>query len=46
MAAASLTLGLIHCFIWIKQRGRYAYLLFFILATLVLLLLWVFGRGG
>lgn len=32
MSAASLTLGLIHLFIWLKQRSQYAHLLFFALA--------------
>jgi two-component system, LuxR family, sensor kinase FixL len=32
MTAASLTLGVIHLFIWLKQRSQYANLLFFALA--------------
>jgi len=32
MTAASLTLGVIHLFIWLKQRAQYANLLFFTLA--------------
>ena len=32
MAAASLTLGVIHLFVWTKQRTQYAHLLFFALA--------------
>ena len=33
MSAASLTLGVIHLFVWFKQRLRYAHLLFFALAV-------------
>ena len=33
MAAASLTLGLIHLFVWFKQRSQVAHLLFFALAV-------------
>jgi PAS domain S-box-containing protein len=32
MIAASLTLGVIHLFVWLKQRSQYAHLLFFALA--------------
>ncbi len=32
MSAASLTLGVIHLFVWSKQRSQYAHLLFFALA--------------
>ncbi len=32
MTAASLTLGVIHLFVWLKQRSQYAHLLFFALA--------------
>jgi len=32
MSAASLTLGVIHLFVWLKQRSQYAHLLFFALA--------------
>ena len=32
MSAASLTLGVIHLFVWLKQRSLYAHLLFFALA--------------
>jgi PAS domain S-box-containing protein len=32
MSAASLTLGIIHLFVWFKQRSQYAHLLFFSLA--------------
>src|SRR5208282_5229596 len=32
MSAASLTLGVIHLFVWFKQRPQYAHLLFFALA--------------
>ena len=32
MSAASLTLGLIHLFVWFKQKANYAHLLFFALA--------------
>ena len=32
MIAASLTLGVIHLFVWAKQRSQYAHLLFFALA--------------
>ncbi|MCC6195558.1 MAG: hypothetical protein IT518_13935, partial [Burkholderiales bacterium] len=32
MAAASLTLGAIHLFVWFRQRSDYAHLLFFVLA--------------
>lgn len=32
MAAASLTLGVVHLFVWFKQRSDYAHLLFFALA--------------
>ncbi|MEO8507601.1 MAG: hypothetical protein ABI593_08235, partial [Betaproteobacteria bacterium] len=35
MAAASLTLGLIHLLVWFKGRSRYAHLAFFVLATAV-----------
>jgi PAS domain S-box-containing protein len=35
MAAASLTLGLIHLLVWFKQRSRPAHLAFFVLATAV-----------
>ena len=35
MAAASLTLGLVHLLVWFKQRSRYASLVFFALATSV-----------
>src|SRR5439155_24041522 len=35
MAAASLTLGLVHLLVWFKQRSRYAHLAFFVLATSV-----------
>src|SRR5271169_2537950 len=31
MIAASLTLGVIHLFVWLKQRSQYAHLLFFAL---------------
>lgn len=33
MSAASLTLGVIHLFVWFKQRSQYAHLLFFALAA-------------
>ena len=33
MSAASLTLGVIHLFVWFKQRSQYAHLLFFALAV-------------
>ncbi len=33
MSAASLTLGIIHLFVWFKQRSQYAHLLFFALAV-------------
>jgi two-component system, LuxR family, sensor kinase FixL len=33
MSAASLTLGVIHLFVWFKQRMQYSHLLFFALAT-------------
>ena len=33
MAAACLTLGVIHLLVWLKQRSRYAHLLFFALAV-------------
>ncbi len=33
MIAASLTLGGIHLFVWVKQRSDYAHLLFFVLAS-------------
>ena len=33
MTAASLTLGVIHLFVWLKQRSQYAHLLFFALAV-------------
>ena len=32
MSAACLTLGVIHLFVWLKQRSQYAHLLFFALA--------------
>jgi len=32
MIAASLTLGVIHVFVWVKRRSQYAHLLFFALA--------------
>jgi two-component system sensor kinase FixL len=32
MSAASLTLGFIHLFVWLKQRSQHAHLLFFVLA--------------
>jgi two-component system, LuxR family, sensor kinase FixL len=32
MAAASLTLGVIHLIVWVKQRSQYAHVLFFTLA--------------
>src|SRR5947208_16783397 len=32
MIAASLTLGVVHLFVWQKQRSQYADLLFFVLA--------------
>ena len=35
MAAASLTLGLIHLLVWCRGRSRYAHLAFFVLATSV-----------
>ena len=33
MSAASLTLAVIHLFVWFKQRSQYAHLLFFVLAV-------------
>jgi two-component system sensor kinase FixL len=33
MSAATLTLGVIHLFVWFKQRSQYAHLLFFALAV-------------
>ena len=33
MSAASLTLGVVHLFVWFKQRSQYAHLLFFALAV-------------
>jgi len=33
MAAASLTLGVIHLFVWLRQRSQYAHLLFFVLTV-------------
>jgi two-component system, LuxR family, sensor kinase FixL len=33
MIAASLMLGIVHLFVWQKQRSQYAHLLFFVLAT-------------
>jgi len=33
MSASSLTLGVIHLFVWFKQRAQYAHLLFFALAA-------------
>jgi len=33
MAAASLTLGLIHLFVWVRQRERLDFLVFFVLAV-------------
>ena len=33
MSAASLTLGLVHLFVWLKQRSQVAHLLFFALAV-------------
>ena len=33
MFAASLMLGVIHLFVWLKQRSQYAHLLFFVLAV-------------
>jgi len=33
MIAASLMLGVVHLFVWQKQRSQYAHLLFFVLAT-------------
>ena len=33
MSAASVTLGVIHLFVWFKQRSQYAHLLFFALAV-------------
>ncbi len=33
MSAASLTLGIIHLFVWVKNRSQYAHLLFFALAA-------------
>lgn len=33
MAAASLTLGLIHLFVWVRQRERLDFLVFFVLAA-------------
>jgi PAS domain S-box-containing protein len=33
MASASLTLGLIHLFVWVRQRERLDFLVFFVLAT-------------
>lgn len=33
MCAASLSLGVIHLFVWFRQRSQYAHLLFFVLAV-------------
>jgi hypothetical protein len=33
MIAASLMLGVVHLFVWQKQRSQYANLLFFVLAV-------------
>ena len=33
MIAASLMLGVVHLFVWQKQRSQYAHLLFFVLAV-------------
>ena len=33
MIAASLMLGVVHLFVWQKQRSQFAHLLFFVLAT-------------
>jgi hypothetical protein len=33
MIAASVMLGVVHLFVWQKQRSQYAHLLFFVLAA-------------